>query len=246
MEILICGIAAVIVLLYQLHKQLISIYNNLPNVIKQNESDMASDEIDDKEYSKDNDYTDGLAKWVEENNGEKEVACYSKCKLYRVSLGGNIDEEEDKNISIEKWYTFFFKGIMKSRYGILPSKDNVCDFNFIIHFGVAVEGKNTNGSDVRFPVANFTAEQDTYHHSGMDDCEYYEGRHTVTLDLYEDIAEFEKYKPLLYSGKQLGAEVSFDIDTSKIKMDKNKIEGYYTRAFIGKLSWFDIFVVDKQ
>ena len=77
----------------------------------------------------------------------------------------------------------------------------------------------------------------------IDDIKYYEGKHTVTLEFYEDISEFEKYNALLCSGKNLGAEVSFEIDVSKIKMNENMIDNTYV-SHVGKLSWFTIYAYE--
>ena len=87
------------------------------------------------------------------------------------------------------------------------------------------------------------ASQDTYR-DNIDDIHYYDGKHTITLELYEDISEFDKYKPLLLSGKTLGLYTSLRIDVTKIKMDDNMIEGKYTENSIGKLSFYQIFIAE--
>lgn len=110
--------------------------------------------------------------------------------------------------------------------------ESVCDFSFIIHFEENVE-KGTS---------NVWVGQDLYN-DVIDDIKYYEGKHTVTLEFYEDISEFEKYNALLCSGKNLGAEVSFEIDVSKIKMNENMIDNTYV-SHVGKLSWFTIYAYE--
>lgn len=250
MEFIAGGLVAVIVLLYQLHKQLNSICNNLPNSIKNDGEDkeIISEENDENiehnnKYNKKLDYIDNLAKWVEENKENRtdgEVSCHAKCnRLSGFSLwcdvepSNNTKTQTEKNVvDIEKKYYLTFEGIMESYYGVLPSMEDVCDAIFTIHFE-----ENTKK---RF--FNVSVGQDFY--DNYTDGEYYEGKHTVLVDIYEDISEFEKYKTLLLMNKNLGADVRFYIDTKKIKMNENKIDKWFV-SHIGKLSNFKIFILDR-
>lgn len=253
MEYIVGGLAAVIVLLYQLHKQLILIRNNLPNSIKNyNEKNFSVDDeigkgqaenkVYDGKYNKSLDYTDRLAEWVKASSDKGIFICRAKCnKLSGFSLSCDakyfVNEVKQKeknkdNNNIKKKYYLSFDGVMKSYYGYLPSMESVCDFSFIIHFEENVE-KGTS---------NVWVGQDLYN-DVIDDIKYYEGKHTVTLEFYEDISEFEKYNALLCSGKNLGAEVSFEIDVSKIKMNENMIDNTYV-SHVGKLSWFTIYAYE--
>lgn len=108
MEFIACGLVAVIVLLYQLHKQLNSICNNLPNSIKNDGEDkeIISEENDENiehnnKYNKKLDYIDNLAKWVEENKENRtdgEVSCHAKCnRLSGFSLWCDVEPSNNTN-----------------------------------------------------------------------------------------------------------------------------------------------------
>ena len=241
-EILVCALSAIVILLYQSLKQLVKICNQLSDTIKNYREDKEKKNTDnenvymaDEKYDEDKDYTDSFAKWVKENKDSHCVYCSSSCKLLRPAIGFSM---KDNHLH----YCVDFEGYMKSYYGCLPNEESVCKFRFRILFGVDVCGIDGMKKDVKLPYSLVKASQDSYR-DAIDDIYYYKGRHTVTLELYLDTSEFEKYKPLLYSGRKLGANVSFDIDVSKIKMNGDIIVDNYT-DFIGKLSSFGLFVVE--
>lgn len=256
MEFIISVLAViVIVLLYRLQKQLILIYDKLPNLIKNDNQEktdkneeIVSEENDvyvehNNRYDKKRDYIDNLARWVEENkdnDADGEVMCYAKCnKLSCFSLWCDVEDSDntetqiEKNVvDIKKKYYLSFEGIMESYYGVLPSTENVCDLVFTIIFE----------ENIKKRFFNVSIGQDAY--DNYESYEHYEGKHTVLLEVYEDISELEKYKTLLLMRKNLGADVRFVIDTKKIKMNENKIDKGSV-SHIGTLSNFHIFILDK-
>ena len=189
------------------------------------------------EYNKDKDYTDALRVWVEACSKDCDFlpynTCTGLCTSSKFYLSGYIVGKGVNKGKIEKSYALVFSGIMESRFGTLPDRQEVCDFRFVIHF------ENSKKHSETFVGAY----QDIYTDS-INEPQYYNGKHTISLECYEDIEELEKYKMLILSGKKLGCKVSFDVFPKKIKMDGNKINEKHLEN-IGKLTDYSIFEIEN-
>lgn len=186
-------------------------------------------------YNKKKDYTDALSEWVKSHeNDEMFQFCTGVCRDYSFSVNGQVIQKGQNKGKIEKVYAIVFTGQVWSYFDHLPDKQIVCDFSFIIHF------VNQDKQAEPFIIGAY---QDTYRDI-IDDIQYYEGKHTITVECYENVRELEKYKLLISSGKKLGCRVLFEALPHKIKMDGNKINEKHLEN-IGKLTDYSIFEIEN-
>lgn len=241
MEILvIIGLIFVIALLYQLSQKISVLCSNLPNItgnnIKcQNEKDSGIS-IDDIENISSE---DKLAEWVEKNKNDKTMLgksdCYAKCNSIQTRIYCDV-KHRDKNGNTKKNYQLNFRGILYATYGFRPYKEPVCDFEFRLFFEDTVK-KTTFCAYASQDIQRIGAAETVYH----------DKKHTISIELQENISELQKYESLLLSGKRLGAEIWFGVNVNKVKMNGNMLENKCEKLITGNDLCFNLFTIwDNQ
>lgn len=182
--------------------QLLTISRNMPHFAKQ--------EVSEKDLSNStNTKTDSAEEWV------SKVTFHDFLTVKGEYNGINFKAKDlrttPKSTSGEKNITLLFTGSAKGYFGYLPTHEEICKANIFVNFG-----KKDKFADSRVFLLNQMTE------NIMEELEDVDGLHEFCIEIYEDISEYEKYKPVIASGRALKITAQIDAYTQKNKNSKIK------------------------
>ena len=210
---IIIATALLVYCLNHISKQLLIILENMPHSTKQgNKKELSKSTMDSVEE-------DCAKEWLSKVTFHDYLDVNGECD--GINFKSRDLRTNPKSKDGEKDITILFTGAAKGYFGYLPTHENICKANIFVTFG-----KKDKFADSRVFLLNQMRE------NAMEELENVDGLHEFCIEIYEDISEYEKYKPIIASGKTLKITAQVDAYTqkdknSKIKQSDKTIEDVY-------------------